>query len=162
MSATEHAHAPYQIDEAQLADVPQIYALLRDYSTQEILLPRSEGDIYRSLRDFLVIREENRVIACGSLMIFTAELGEIRSLAVSPDSKNSGLGKCMVIHIEQQARRLGLQKLMALTYVEGFFRKLGYHVVDMSELPEKVWGACINCPKFTNCDEIAMLKYLQI
>lgn len=151
----------YPVEAATLDDVPQIYTLLRDYSTQEVLLPRTEGDIYRSLRDFSVIRNaQKQVLACGSLMIFTAELGEIRSLAVSPESKSMGLGRVIVQQIESQAGSLGLKRLMALTYVEEFFRKLGYHVVDMSELPEKVWGACINCPKFTNCDEIAMVKYL--
>ena len=49
---------------------------------------------------------------------------------------------------------------MALTYVVQFFEKLGFNVVEMSELPEKVWGACINCHKFQNCDEIAVLKFL--
>jgi len=30
----------------------------------------------------------------------------------------------------------------------------------MESLPEKVFGVCVTCPKFNNCDEIAMQKRL--
>jgi len=50
--------------------------------------------------------------------------------------------------------------MIALTYVPGFFRKLGYQIVSMESLPEKVFGVCVTCPKFDHCDEIAMQKSL--
>ena len=49
---------------------------------------------------------------------------------------------------------------MALTYVPGFFEKLGFRIVSMESLPEKVFGVCVICPKFDHCDEIAMVKSL--
>ena len=66
----------------------------------------------------------------------------------------------MVDGIEQMARELGLTRMIALTYVPGFFRKLGYQIVAMESLPEKVFGVCVTCPKFDHCDEIAMQKLL--
>ena len=148
------------IQTAELDDVPGIYQLLKSYSDNGVLLPRPESDIYNSLRDFYVIRKDKKVIACAALLIYTKELGEVRSLAVAPEHMGYGLGYKLVKCIEKEARDLGLIKLMALTYVVGFFEKLGFNVVEMSVLPEKVWGACINCHKFQNCDEIAVLKYL--
>ena len=146
---------------AGLEDVPAIYALLKRYSDDGVLLPRPESDIFNSLRDFYVAECDGRIVACAALMIYTSELGEVRSLAVDPSFMERGLGNRLVQRLEADARALGLSKLMALTYVVGFFEKLGFRVVEMSLLPEKVWGACINCHKFRNCDEIAVLKYLQ-
>ncbi len=145
---------------ATLDDVSGIHRLLTVYSELGVLLPRPESDIYNALRDFYVIEAQGKVVACAALLIYTSELGEVRSLAVDPEYHKMGLGIRLVNQIETDARALGLSKLMALTYVVDFFKRLQFNVVDMSELPEKVWGACINCHKFQNCDEIAVLKFL--
>ena len=145
---------------ASLQDVRGIYQLLKQYSDNGVLLPRPEGDIYQSLREFIVIEEEGRIIACSALQIFTQHLGEVRSLAVTPEYAGYGLGSKLVRQIEEEAMSIGLTRLMALTYEVRFFSRLGFDVVDMKVLPEKVWGACINCHKFRNCDEIAVLKHL--
>jgi amino-acid N-acetyltransferase len=150
----------FPIRAARLEDVPGIYSLLKHYSDRGVLLPRPQSDIYTSLRDFYVVDDGGKIIACAALLIYTRELGEVRSLAVDPAYKKSGLGNRIVNRIESDAGGLGLVKLMALTYVVEFFEKLNYRVVEMSELPEKVWGACINCHKFQNCDEIAVLKFI--
>lgn len=158
MSTT--ANDDYQIRHAQLADVPGIYVLLKHYSDKGVLLPRPQSDIYSALRDFYVVEQDEKIIACAALLIYTKELGEVRSLAVDPAYMKLGLGNKMVQQLERDANNIGLVKLMALTYVVDFFEKLDFSVVEMGELPEKVWGACINCHKFQNCDEIAVLKYI--
>ena len=145
---------------AVLEDVSGISKLLGLYADLGILLPRSDSDIYQSLRDFRVVDDGTKVIACAALLIYNSDLAEVRSLAVHPDYQQLGLGYRVVEQLESEAVRLGLKKLMALTYVVEFFEKLQFHVVDMGELPEKVWGACINCHKFQHCDEIAVLKHL--
>ena len=48
--------------------------------------------------------------------------------------------------------------VFALTYVPDFFEKLGFSRVDKATLPHKIWAECINCPKFPDCDETALLK----
>ena len=149
-----------KIRAATLDDVPGIQRLLTYYSDLGVLLPRPESDIFSSLRDFYVVKDEGKVVACAALLIYTSELAEVRSLAVDPDYQHLGLGNRMVKQLELDAEKLGLSKLMALTYVVDFFQRLQFNVVEMSELPEKVWGACINCHKFQNCDEIAVLKFL--
>ncbi|MCY4275030.1 MAG: N-acetyltransferase [Gammaproteobacteria bacterium] len=148
------------IKEACLDDVPNISDLLTMYSDSGILLPRSNTDIYHSLRNFRIIREHEQLAACASLMIYNHELAEIRSLAVHPDYHHNGLGKRLVQQLEREAIQLGLARLMALTYVVEFFQDLEFQVVDMAKLPEKVWNVCVHCRNFNNCDEIAMVKYL--
>jgi len=57
---------------------------------------------------------------------------------------------------------MGLPRVFTLTYQEGFFQRLGFHVVSKETLPHKIWGDCLNCPKFPNCDEIAMITDLDV
>jgi len=146
---------------ATTADVPTIHTLLRDYADDGRLLSRSIDEISERLRGFVVAENNGEVRGCGSLEIFSQELGEVRSLAVHPDHHGHGLGQKMVHEIENMARELGLTRMIALTYVPGFFRKLGYQIVAMESLPEKVFGVCVTCPKFDHCDEIAMQKALR-
>lgn len=155
-----NTYSHLSIQEAVLEDVPDIAKLLSMYSEVGVLLPRSNTDIYHSLRSFWVIRENEQLAACASLMIYNHELAEVRSLAVHPDYQSHGLGKRLVLHLENQAIELGLARLMALTYVVKFFEDLEFKIVDMAHLPEKVWNACIHCRKFNDCDETAMVKYL--
>jgi amino-acid N-acetyltransferase len=156
-----HADTGYAVRRARLEDVPGIYRLLEHYSELGELLPRPRDDLYHNLREFLVVEHEGEIVACGALQIFTRELGEVRSLAVSTRHLKHGLGARMVARIEEEARSIGLTRLMALTYVVDFFLRQGFRVVEMQQLPEKVWGVCINCHKFQNCDEIAVLKHIQ-
>lgn len=159
-TAAPTSKSELKIRAATLDDAPGIHRLLTYYSDLGVLLPRPESDIFNSLRDFYVVKDEGKVVACVALLIYTSELAEVRSLAVDPDYQLLGIGNRMVKQLELDAERLGLSKLMALTYVVDFFQRLQFNVVEMSELPEKVWGACINCHKFQNCDEIAVLKFL--
>lgn len=145
---------------AAIADVPEIYYLLEAYSSQGNLLPRTMSELYRHIRDFFVVVLDKRIAACAALEIFTEDLGEIRSLAVADDSKGRGFAKMLVGGIIAEANRLGLRRLMALTYTPEFFYKLGFTRVAKGALPEKVWGVCVKCYKFNDCDETAVLLEL--
>jgi len=100
------------------------------------------------------------VLACGSLEHFTDELAEVRSLMVAADIKGGGLGRKIVENLIATAKTRGVSRVMALTYVPIFFHKLGFKTVDKDIFPEKIWGICVNCYKFHNCDEIAVLLEL--
>jgi amino-acid N-acetyltransferase len=145
---------------AAIADVPEIYYLLEAYSSQGNLLPRTMSELYRHVRDFFVVVLDKRIAACGALEIFTEDLGEIRSLAVADNCKGRGFAKMLVTEVIAEANRLGLRRLMALTYTPEFFYKLGFTRVAKGALPEKVWGVCVKCYKFNACDETAVLLEL--
>ena len=142
---------------AAITDVPQIHELLDEYARMGNLLPRPYSELYRHLRDFFVVEIDGKVVACGALEIFTENLGEVRSLVVSKEYEGHGLGKHLVQRIVDEARQIGLRRIMALTYVPAFFHKLGFRTVPKDTLPEKVWGICVKCYKFNNCDETAVL-----
>lgn len=145
---------------AELQDVAGIQVLLNHYASLGELLPRTKGDIIKQLEHFRVIELDGQIIACGSLEHFTPELAEIRSLMVDNSIKGSGFGRAIMANLTDLAMSRGVKRLMALTYVPEFFHKQGFKTVDKNIFPEKVWGICVNCYKFDNCDEIAVLKEL--
>jgi amino-acid N-acetyltransferase len=146
---------------AAIGDVPDIHHLLEIYAAQGNLLPRTMSELYRHLRDFFVVEVDGKLAGCGALEIFTESLGEIRSLVVDDAYKGRGFGKLLVARIIEEARTIGLKRLMALTYVAPFFHKLGFKTVPKDTLPEKVWGICVKCYKYNHCDETAVLLELK-
>lgn len=152
-----HSH---QVLPATEQDIPAIQKLLLHYAGMGELLPRSRQDIVNNLTHFRVIKENQTIIACGSLEHFTDELAEVRSLMVDQNQKGAGLGRIIVQDIIETSKLRNVSRLMALSYVPEFFHKLGFRTVNKEIFPEKVWGICVNCYKFDNCDEIAVLLEL--
>jgi len=148
------------IQDATTRDIPQIQEILEYYAGRGLLLPRSLSDLYENIRDFIVYLDGEKIIGTSALHVCWQDLGEVRSLAVMPEATKKGIGRKLVRHCETEARRLGLQKVFTLTYQEVFFAKLGYRKTDKNSLPHKVWKDCLQCVKFPNCDEIAMMKTL--
>ena len=151
----------HRVRSANTRDLGGIERLLRYYSSMGELLPRSKIDLEQNLKHFLVIEDDDQIIACGSLEHFTPELAEVRSLMVDSNYKRSGLGRVILQEIIEIARKRDVGRLMALTYVPDFFHKSGFNTVSKEIFPEKIWGICVNCYKFHNCDEIAVLLNLE-
>ncbi|MEZ5402726.1 MAG: N-acetyltransferase [Bryobacteraceae bacterium] len=146
---------------ATLRDIPEMLALVNTYAAQGAMLPRTEFELAEDIRDFVLAETGGRVAGCGALHIYTPTAAEVRSLAVHPEVKGTGVGRAIVEEVERQAREIGLASLFAFTYVPGFFAKLGYDQVDRGLLPQKAWKDCLRCPKFQACDEIAVHKQLR-
>ena len=157
---TTFSEGPHAVRPAILRDIPKLLALINAFAAKGIMLPRTEFELAENIRDFVVIEGGDQIVACCALHIYSPTAAEIRSLAVDPGWQTHGLGRKMVEALEKDAREFGLVSLFAFTYVEGFFRKLGYETVERGELPLKAWKDCLRCPKFQACDEIAMRKYL--
>jgi len=144
---------------AGVKEVGDIHKLLSRYADQSLLLPRSLSEIYNHLRDYSVIDDINgNIIAVCALGVCWEDLGEIRSLAVVEGHQGKGLGTALVDNFMKEAASLGLKQIFVLTYVPDFFTKAGFRVIEKSMLPHKVWADCLKCPKFPDCDEIAMIR----
>ena len=144
------------IRRAKIADVKDIQRLVNAFAAKNAMLPRALSTIYENVRDFYVADEEGRVVGCCALHVTWGDLAEVKSLAVEESTQGKGYGKVLVETCLQDARDLGLPKVFALTYVPGFFEKLGFSLVDKATLPHKIWSECINCPKFPDCGEEAV------
>lgn len=142
------------IRKAVVKDAPQIFKILQYFALKEVLLPRSLNSIYENIRDFFVYEDEGKIVGVGSLHIYWEDLAEIKSLAVEEDYQHKNIGSQIVKACLEEAKELGIKQVFALTYVPGFFEKLGFKVTDKSLFPQKVWTECIHCVKFNDCKEV--------
>ncbi len=164
-----------ELRKARPSDVPAMLALINDYATRGLMLPRTEFEMCENLRDFTVAVEVDErggdgaggdglqaptLLGCGALHFYTPQTAELRSLAVSERRKSGGVGRRLVQALVEEARGYGLDIVFAFTYVVGFFEKCGFVVMDRGSLPLKAWKDCIRCPKFSCCDETAMVYLL--
>jgi amino-acid N-acetyltransferase len=145
------------IRKAAIPDVKTIQTLINTYADQGQMLPRSLNELYESLRDFSVYEDSRGIAGVCALHVSWDGLAEVRSLAVQKDRSGQGIGTRLVKQCLQEAGELGAERVFVLTYQEGFFRKLGFIPVDKKELPHKIWTDCLNCVKFPNCDESALI-----
>ena len=144
---------------ATFGDVEAIHKLVNDYAQQGVMLPRSRNSIYETLRDVIIAEEDDRLVGVGSLHLSWDALAEVRALAIAPGFQRRGIGRQIVEELLIEGRALGVKTFFTLTYQPEFFGTLGFSEVTKEELPQKVWKECINCPKFPNCDEVAMVKW---
>ena len=146
-----------KVEKARISDAPQIHKLINYFADKGEMLPRALSEIYENIRDFFIIREGNRTVACVALHISWADLAEIKSLVVSEDRHDRGLGSFLIQSCMHEAEHLDIPNVFCLTYKPAFFEKVGFKQVDKMELPRKVWSECYRCPKFPNCDEVALV-----
>lgn len=154
-------HQTLEVRKALMPDIGPLLKLINDFAARGIMLPRTEFELAENIRDFTVVFDGSRLIGCGALHFYTSKAAEIRSLAVDPAYQKHGVGAILMKALEEEAVVFQIHALFAFTYVAGFFRKLGYREVDRGELPLKAWKDCLRCPKFTACDETAVLKPLR-
>ena len=145
-----------------VADAMTIFKLVNHYANQAQMLPKSQNQIFQNIRDFRVVVDESaQIVGCGALHVTWGDLAEVRSLAIVEGYKRKGLGRMLVDRLIEDAKALGLPTVFALAYVPEFFESLGFERIDKNQLPQKIWGDCIDCPKFPDCDEIALIKDLK-
>jgi amino-acid N-acetyltransferase len=150
------------VKKATIRDVPQMHQLINHFADKGELLARSLSEMYENVRDYFVVKQDERVLACASLHVSWSDLAEIRSLAVAEDSQNEGIGVQLVEACLAEAREIGIPTVFCLTYKPPFFEKFGFCQLDKMELPRKIWTECYRCPKFPNCDEIALIYHFEV
>lgn len=148
------------IRKAKIKDIKPIQTLINCFAKLDLMLPRSLNEIYENLRDFWVAEEKGNIIGCCALHISWDDLAEIKSLAVLKNKQNKGIGRELVSVCLEEAADLGAKRVFVLTYKDKFFKNFGFRKVKNDSLPHKVWAECINCCKFPNCQEVAMVKQL--
>jgi len=136
-----------------------MHKLINYFADKGEMLARPLSEIYENIRDYFVVREGERVIACAALHVNWSDLAEIKSVAVAEDSQRKGIGDHLIEACLKEAKKLGLPTVFCLTYKPAFFERFGFSQVDKMELPRKVWIECYRCPKFPNCDEVALIYH---
>jgi amino-acid N-acetyltransferase len=148
------------IRKAKIKDIKQIQGLIAYFAKKDVMLPRSLNELYENIRDFWVYEERGKICGCAALHVSWDDLAEVKSLAVAQNRQGRGWGRDLVTACLTEAGLMGAKKIFVLTYQPEFFKKLGFKKIKHENLPHKIWAECINCPKFPNCQEIALLKIL--
>jgi amino-acid N-acetyltransferase len=145
-----------RIEVASDAQLATIVALLRAAS-----LPTEDLQDVASRLTFWTVPEGADIVGAIALEAY-GRVGLLRSLVVTPRQRGLGLGVKLVNTLEQAARARGIEQIVLLTQTaEVFFKKLGYHTVDRSEIPGDVRGNAqfhTLCPASATC----MSKLLRI
>lgn len=123
---------------AMPADGPALCDLMDTYTRLGLLLPRTQEQVYRHLREYVVAVEDGVVVGCAGLRIYSEVLAEVVGVAIAATHHRKGIGRVLVEAVLEEARQLSIRRVFALTLQEQFFHRLGFRTVPMTEVPEKI------------------------
>jgi len=152
--------ADIKVARARVGDASSVHQLISCFADKGEVLPRALSEIYDGIRDYFVVKKEGRVVACAALHVTWVNLAEIRSLAVDEQEQKQRIGSLLVQACIDEAKELGIPKVFCLVRKPAFFERHGFELIEKTELPQKVWAECYRCPKFPNCDEVALIRHL--
>lgn len=125
---------------ARPSDILAIRGIVEGYANQRILLAHDLVAYYEAVRDFVVAEaEDGAIIGCGAVHIMWKDLGEVRTLAVVPERRHTGVGHAMLATLIAHAQELGLERLFCLTFEVEFFGKHGFEPVGDEIVPPEVY-----------------------
>jgi len=150
------------IRKPKLTEVAGIKKLLDSAAKTGEVLQRPLMELYENVRDFYTYVDENGIGGCCALHIDMIDLAEIRSLVVREDLRGHDIGVRLLDACLDEARVLNIPRVYALTRNQSFFLKHGFIEVEKSELPHKVFNDCVRCPLFPECDEVALVRVLEV
>jgi amino-acid N-acetyltransferase len=124
---------------ATIDDVGGIIELLKPLEESGALVKRSRELLEIEIDQYIVIEREGMIIACAAMHPYHKErVAELACLAVHPQYQDSGRGELMLVHIEKQAKSLGMKKLMVLTtQTAHWFQEKGFVQAEIKSLPVK-------------------------
>lgn len=130
--------APCVIRRARTSDVPRIKRLVDIYAGK-ILLEKDLVTLYESVQEFWVADVDGEVVGCGALHVLWSDLGEVRTVAVDPKVKGSGIGHAIVSRLVGVARDLELERLFVLTFETDFFGRHGFVEIEGTPVTAEVY-----------------------
>ncbi|WP_428737917.1 N-acetyltransferase [Sulfurimonas sp.] len=146
---------------ATLGDIAKMRELVKPEVDSGIILERSEDEIATNIRSYTLAFDGYELVGFCALHIHTSYLAEIRSLIVKDGYRGNKIGENLIKKLLDEAKSLGLQKVLSLTYKQSFFERLGFVEIPKETLPEhKIWADCIKCKHFPICNEVSLIKNL--
>ena len=133
---------PVLVRRARTPDVPAIKSIVDTYAgSGRHLLAKELVTLYEDVQDFTVAELDGTVVGCGALHVLWADLGEVRTLAVDPAHRKSGIGHLLLESLIGTARGLGLARLFALTFHVDFFARAGFVEIEGAPVDQDTYDA---------------------
>lgn len=144
-----------------LSDIPQMQLLVAPEIESGVILPRSDDEIATNIRSYTLAMDGDKLVGFCALHIHSPNLAEIRSMIIDSDYRGKNIGSELVNRVCQEGLLLGLKEVLALTYQQHFFERLGFIEIPKESIPEhKIWADCIKCKLFPVCNEVSLIKTL--
>ena len=151
-----------QLTKATLYDIPQMLDLVAEEVQSGVILKRSADEIATNIRSYVLAKEEGRLVGYTALHIHSTRLAEVRSLIVDQAFRGRSVGRQMVAYTLDEAKTLGVEEVLVLTYLPEFFLKMGFVEIAKESIPEqKIWADCIKCIHFPVCNEVSLMYRIQ-
>ncbi|HJB11922.1 MAG TPA: amino-acid N-acetyltransferase [Candidatus Brachybacterium merdavium] len=126
---------------ARPADVRAINRLVEPMTHEGILLGKDLVAYYEAVQEFLVaVDASDEIVGCGALHVMWEDLAEVRTLAVHPDQRGTGIGHRMLTALLARAAQLGLRRVFCLTFEVDFFSRHGFSVMDQDVVDAEVYN----------------------
>jgi amino-acid N-acetyltransferase len=123
---------------ARTSDVPRIKDLVDIYAGK-ILLEKNLVTLYEAVQEFWVVDLDGELVGCGALHVLWSDLGEVRTVAVHPKVRGTGVGHVLVEQLLNAARDLHLSRIFVLTFEVDFFGRHGFQEIDGTPVTAEVY-----------------------
>ena len=151
-----------ELKRATLKDIPSMQKIVQQEIKDGVILPRSDDEVATNIRSYLLGFIDEELAGYGALHIHSPNLAEIRSLITKESFRGEGVGKSVVKELLKEAKELDVKKVLVLTYLPEFFKKLGFREIPKETIPEhKIWADCIKCIHFPLCNETSLIYDLE-
>jgi amino-acid N-acetyltransferase len=148
------------IRQAEEKQASLVHALITANLDEGRLLPRTLEEITAHAGRFTVVMRGRKLVGCAELAPLSAQVAEVRSLAVDAKERGNGVGTMLVDQLRQRAHDEGFDKLSAFTHAPGYFSQMGFSIVPHVWMQEKISTDCVKCPLFRRCGQYAMVAPL--
>ena len=145
------------IKRASEKQAPALHALITANLEEGRLLPRTLDEITAHAGRFTIATRGRTVVGCAELAPLSAQVAEVRSLAVDATERGNGVGTMLVDDVRQRAHDEGFDRLSAFTHAPGYFSQMGFSIVPHVWMQEKIFTDCAKCEQFRRCGQYAMV-----
>jgi amino-acid N-acetyltransferase len=161
MSTGRKTNRTLTIARAEKKHAAALHALITANLEEGRLLPRTLQEIRVHAGRFSIVMRGRTIAGCAELAPLSAQVGEVRSLAVDARERGHGVGTMLVDDLRQRAHDEGFDKLTAFTHAPGYFSQMGFSIVPHIWVHEKIFTDCVKCPSFRKCGQYAMVTPLE-
>jgi amino-acid N-acetyltransferase len=113
--------------------------MVDSYAPNGRLLSKATVTLYEDVQEFLVAVQGDEVVGCGALHVMWEDLAEVRTLAVHPDFRRSGVGSKILAAQIERARSLGIKRVFCLTFETEFFGRHGFREIEGAPVEQAVF-----------------------
>jgi len=119
-------------------DLPDILRLMEPLMQKGVLVRRNPEEIQEKKDAFSVLEIDGSIRACGALVDWGENQGEIAAVATDSNYTDLGLGRKIVGFLIEKAKKSKMKRVFVLTtQTQDWFESLGFKDAPVDSLPEK-------------------------